>query len=221
MRNLLLLLGLSFSTLGFAVTTIVGGALPPCANNAYVLTYSTTTGAYSCAAAAGGGITWATAVDNSIIPATNSLYDLGNATHEFEDFFIENVVRGVTDSFICVSGDPSCADGANLLMYGSTAGGSKAYDWYLRAATGNSLSFDYSSNLIATGSGTDFQVDDKLDVYGFATFHGPRLGFYDTTAVVQHAAVPDATGGAIIDAECRAATNGALDVLRDVGLVAP
>ena len=37
----------------------------------------------------------------------------------------------------------------------------------------------------------------------------------------QNAAIADATGGATVDTEARAAINAALAVLRDLGLIAP
>lgn len=46
------------------------------------------------------------------------------------------------------------------------------------------------------------------------------IGFYGTTPTAQHAAIPDAAGGATVDAEARAAVNAALDALRDIGIVA-
>jgi hypothetical protein len=46
------------------------------------------------------------------------------------------------------------------------------------------------------------------------------IGLYNVTPTAQHAAIPDAAGGVVIDVEGRAATNAALDALRDIGLIA-
>jgi hypothetical protein len=46
------------------------------------------------------------------------------------------------------------------------------------------------------------------------------IGLYGVTAVVQGASVADATGGATIDAEARAAINALISRVEDIGLIA-
>lgn len=47
-----------------------------------------------------------------------------------------------------------------------------------------------------------------------------KLGFYDAAPVVQGASIADATGGVVIDAECRTATNALISRLEATGLIA-
>lgn len=82
---------------------------------------------------------------------------------------------------------------------------------------GSNLTLTGGGNVIAAGAafGTD-----PVEIDGALNHDGTAVGFYGAAPVVQHAAIPDAAGGATIDAEARAAVNAALDALRDVGLIA-
>lgn len=46
------------------------------------------------------------------------------------------------------------------------------------------------------------------------------IGFFDTEPIAQHAAIGDASGGAVVDAEARAALNTLLAAMRTYGLIA-
>lgn len=48
----------------------------------------------------------------------------------------------------------------------------------------------------------------------------PQLGFYGATPVTQQAHIADATGGIVVDSQCRAVQNSIVDVLEAYGLTA-
>lgn len=92
--------------------------------------------------------------------------------------------------------------------------GGKAFTF--KQATGNlempaSGSFVLSAGNIATDTSTGTKI---------ATATNQKLGFYNTTPVVQPSAVSDASGGATVDSEARTALNTLLSRLRDLGIIA-
>lgn len=79
----------------------------------------------------------------------------------------------------------------------------------LRCTFGASV-FDLNGYNIGSGaSGTKF-----------GTASTQLLGFWNAAVSAQPAAQADASGGAVIDVECRAATNGLLAKLRTIGIIA-
>lgn len=59
----------------------------------YVLTYDHANTQISLEAAAGGGISWSTAVDANIVPDTDNAYDIGSATNEFRHGYFDGTVN--------------------------------------------------------------------------------------------------------------------------------
>jgi hypothetical protein len=74
-----------------------------------------------------------------------------------------------------------------------------------------SLTIPTAKNIILASSGAGTKI-------GTAT--NQLLGFYNATPVVQGAAVADATGGVVIDAEARAAINALISRIEATGLIA-
>lgn len=73
--------------------TGVGSGLPACSNDGYVVTYDVPTAAYTCESASAGTMDYSVAVDNSLIPDTDDTYDLGDATHEFRNAYIDGILE--------------------------------------------------------------------------------------------------------------------------------
>lgn len=90
--------------------------------------------------------------------------------------------------------------------------------------------YNHGSNIYATGtSGKGIKIvsnENAVHLTGatgvnIATGGGSEpLGFHGATPVVQHAAIGDATGGAIVDTEARTALNTLLASMRSLGLIA-
>ena len=59
----------------------------------YVLTYDHANTQISLEAAAGGGISWSTAVDANIVPDTDNAYDIGSASNEFRHAYFDGTVN--------------------------------------------------------------------------------------------------------------------------------
>lgn len=95
------------------------------------------------------------------------------------------------------------------------AGTTETLDWSSRTLTGawsiaTSLTMSDATNIILNAT-TGTQI-------GTAT--SQKLGFYGATPVVQGASVADATGGATVDAEARAAINALISRIEATGLIA-
>lgn len=86
-----------------------------------------------------------------------------------------------------------------------------------------------SETAIKVGTGWDVGIDladvnVKLSATTgtkFGTATSEKLAFFNSTPVVQQAAIADATGGAVIDAECRTAVNAVITRLETFGFIAP
>lgn len=90
----------------------------------------------------------------------------------------------------------------------------------------------------AVGSGAGFTFSDPVTVNGLFTLSAQniatdtttgmkigtsttqKIGFYNTTPIVQGASVADATGGVVVDAEARTAINSLISRIEAVGLIA-
>lgn len=193
MRIFLFLL-LFLVTNAFATTTIVGG-LPPCANNNYVLTYSTSTGLYACASAAAGSMDWSVAVDHAIVPDTDSAYDLGDATHGFEDLFVEKItLSGATasraayfDANKVITASATVSDTEMGYLDGVTGAIQTALD---AKATASSSTVFTNKTFDADGSGNSISNIENADIKAAAAIALNKLAA--TTA--SRALVSDGSG---------------------------
>lgn len=85
---------------------------------------------------------------------------------------------------------------------------------------------EFLLNKTAQTNGGQFEVAGKayvsgeLELDGALNHDGSTAGFYTATPVVQGAAVADASGGVVVDAEARTAVNALLARIRSVGLIA-
>ncbi len=131
---------------------------------------------------------------------------------------ITNITGGTTVTTINGGGGGS-ATGPNVTI-GSTWNGVNF------VASGNSLNLDITnaasarSDLGAAASGVNTDITQlngasQVDVSGSYKVSGTQV------VAAQQAAIPDATGGATIDSEARAALNALLAELRTHGLIAP
>ena len=132
MKNLILfvffVLGVSTLYVSNSYSSSVGGggaSLPSCANESYVLTYSTSSSSYSCAAASGSvtGLTAPLATDGVFRIVSNGSFEL--------------------------SGGGGLGKGANLYMEGQDA--TNANDFKLRAGTTNVMFWDDSAFTMHVG----------------------------------------------------------------------
>lgn len=70
------------------------------------------------------------------------------------------------------------------------------------------------------GSGVTWGVGNA-DFFSLVLTSDRKIGFHDVTPVAQSDAIPDASGGVVIDAEARTALNALLAYLRTRGDIAP
>lgn len=132
MKNLILfvffVVGVSTLYVSNSYSSSVGGggsSLPSCANESYVLTYSTSSSSYSCAAAS-GSVTGLTAP-----LATDGVY------------------RIVSNGGFELSGGGGLGKGGNIVLQGQNA--TNANDFQVRAGTTNVMFWDDSANTMIIG----------------------------------------------------------------------
>lgn len=97
---------------------------------------------------------------------------------------------------------------------------------YLRMIISSGVSNIQADHITFSGIGTsggdlDFYFTD-INFIGANEFliDSLELGFFGASGVTQPAAIPDAAGGATVDAEARTAINDLLQAVRDLGLIA-
>jgi hypothetical protein len=142
-----------------------------------------------------------------------------------------NVTTGTGASMTIAGGTGSVAGGEVILATSTTTGAAVA-----RITCGADGSTSVSGTLSVTGSSTltgllttngGITLGDAQNI-AFNTTTGTKIGtattqkigFWNATPVVQQAAVADASGGAVIDAEARTALNSLLAKLRTLGIIA-
>lgn len=117
----------------------------------------------------------------------------------------------------------SFSSGTVIVDHGGLQGlGDDDHEQYHNDARGD---LRYPQKTGANISGTWNLADSCIFAVGVTTgfmlgsASAQKLGFWGTTPAVQPAAVPDVTGGATIDAECRTTLNDLLAKLRGVGII--
>jgi hypothetical protein len=81
--------------------------------------------------------------------------------------------------------------------------------------------FRMGAALALTGGSYALEFDDSNNttINGAIDHNGTTIGFFGTAPAAQPAAIADASGGAIIDAEARTAINALLAAVRTLGVI--
>ena len=123
---------------------------------------------------------------------------------------------GVTLAF----GKPSLSTGKPTESVGATAdhtNKSVQFAYYDAGGTPTDI-VEIKSNALVLADQVDIQTNTGTGTI-IATTSSQKIGFFGTAATTQPAAVADASGGAVIDDQARAAINSLLARLRTLGLI--
>lgn len=190
------------------------------------------------------------AIDVSLDPATDLTYTIGSGSKHWQTTFTREVKGGATlylyaqttdDTLLYLGATGSGflqAGGDFTLWYGSALyfdadrhvgdAGTTGFDKTAKTGSGGNFNCKYEGTVAwRLESATTMYLNDcnlKLGVSTgtkIGTTTAQKLGFWGATPVVQQAAISDASGGAVVDDQARAAINSALAVLRTLGIIAP
>lgn len=111
------------------------------------------------------------------------------------------------------------ASSGNPFLRFSATGATPA-SWVMGIERGSSR-FRMGAALALTGGSYALEFDDSNNttINGAIDHNGTTIGFFGTAPAAQPAAIADASGGAIIDAEARTAINALLAAVRTLGVI--